>query len=52
MIHQFPTEQRLSQIRLMIERSIVDSSLLSLTPTKISIESARIPLISRQSADI
>jgi len=52
MIHQFPLERRLSQIRLMIERNIVESSVLVLTPARAPIETGRIPLISRQTIDI
>ncbi len=52
MIHQFPTERRLGQIRLMVEKNIVESSVLNLGTSRSGIEGSRIPLISRRSIDI
>jgi tetratricopeptide (TPR) repeat protein len=53
MIHQFPTEKRLGQVRLMIERNIVDSSVLSLRPVGTPVvNQQRVPLISRPVRDL
>jgi tetratricopeptide (TPR) repeat protein len=52
MIHQFPNEHRLGQIRLMLEKNIVESSVLNLGIARPRIEGQRIPLISSRSPDI
>ncbi len=49
MIHQFPLEKRLGQVRLLIERNIVESSVLlqRAGPSTQRLTGARVPLISR-----